>query len=102
MREQPTNVVDTMKQKQAEAASRDSKSFFIKMNDGDEIRIRPVVTLDGAAYVYRHNKYVEGNIEAGANALCAEDVNQVCGYCAAYKAGDKDLKPYEANNRKPG
>ncbi len=96
MREQPTNVVDTMKQKQAEAASRDSKSFFISMKDGDEVRIRPVVALDGAAYVYRHNKYVEGDMSAGVNALCAEDMNQPCGHCAAFKAGDKDLKPYEA------
>lgn len=96
MREQPTNVVETMKQKQAEAASRDSKSFFISLKDGDEIRIRPVVALDGAAYVYRHNKYVEGDVAAGVNALCAEDVNQPCAHCAAHKSGDKDLKPYEA------
>jgi len=95
MREQPTDVVSTMKQKQAEAASRDSKSFFISMKDGDEIRIRPVVTLEGAAYVLRHNKYVEGDMSAGVNALCAEDMNQPCGHCAAFKAGDKDLKPYE-------
>jgi hypothetical protein len=84
-------MMDSELKRAKEAAK--SGSFvptFLRLNDGQKARIRPLFNLTECVVLPMHNKFNKSNPKESINAVCGLEVGDDCPYCEAV-ASDKAL-----------
>lgn len=83
----PTDVLSLMdaESKRASEPRKSSAPTFLRLNDRQKARIRPLFNLSQVLALSMHSKFNTASPKDSVNAVCASEVGGDCLYCAAAK-----------------
>lgn len=89
-----TDVLAAMDSETKRASERASGNFtltFLRLNDGQKAKIRPLFNLSQCVVLAMHSKFNQADPKQSVNAVCGTENGGECLHCDAAKAGDKKL-----------
>lgn len=81
-----SDVLSMMDEETRRASERRAGNFvptFLRLNDGQKARIRPLFNLSQCLVLDMHNKYSQADPKQSINAVCGKEVSDSCLYCEA-------------------
>jgi len=89
-----TDVLAMMDSETRRASERATGNFtptFLRLNDGQKAKIRPLFNLSQCVVLAMHSKFNQVDPKQSVNAVCGTENGGECLHCDAAKAGDKKL-----------